>query len=809
MPRPPRPRPATGRRAPAAPAPRGLTTASGAPGGTPPAARHAPAAQPALGPTKGHTPALNPAARLAAALLGALAALGPGPALGAGDRPSPPAGPPLVGEPREALRARREAAGRLDRLAQRGRRDTHDLALDADLVAEPEASGEEPDGPALAALDGDLDSAWEGPSGPGPWWLALPFARPVHLGLVRVVFGDTATEGVPASYRWEARLPRGGRCEPDAPWQPLPGGAHDDRDPNVFVHGPPDVHAQRQAAFFDVEACALRLYVKAVSGSEGPVVREVRLLESAPSLGARPGARADEWPERAPGPRAHPPGDAVDGRYESFWEGEAGRGPWQLTLTLPRAELVDRIALTLGLDAITTPRDPGPGRAYGGGLLPASYVVETSPDGERWQPVDEARLPEGPFGPLPLRRRLVRLAAPRPVRALRLRIDRATGPWGEAAPALARPVVRELAAFAADDPRPALREPLFLSVDANPSPLTARRPGGEAYADGAMARDLYHRLRRLVVDFDSDTRWPADASRPRTDAAGRFLEAIEADDPQLGEAFLRGLDPPPLVVLSGAYDWEFDETTAASPLKPGHFRWNVLADGLGPGRGMGRLAPAVVARSAPFLGFCGGAQALALFEAAARSPGAEGYNLLDRVLLRNDNGPVRGIITRKEPYERAWWYDKPALDELRPSIAFAPAAPLDSLGFRGRRESRELPSSHGDMIRASAFGRGPLARLSLVAWSHFCRPWVRPDGPEPTWPDPRAPERRCVLVPQAFASNDEGYPVVGLQFHPEQRDFKRLAPGSPPDARGDPLNVIANAVDLALESLVRLYWPGA
>src|SRR5687767_3702331 len=77
----------------------------------------------------------------AAALALAAAALAPRPALGTGDRPSPPAGPPLLGEPREALRARREAAHRLDRLAQRGRRDTHDLALDPALVAEPEASG--------------------------------------------------------------------------------------------------------------------------------------------------------------------------------------------------------------------------------------------------------------------------------------------------------------------------------------------------------------------------------------------------------------------------------------------------------------------------------------------------------------------------------------------------------------------------------------------------------------------------------------------------------------------------------------------
>lgn len=758
----------------------------------------------------------RPGFALGLALGLALAPLGSRPALGAGDQPSPPMGATLVGEPHEALRARREAAHRLDLLMQRGRRDTHDLALDAETIEEPEASGEDPEGPALAALDGDLDSAWRAPDGAGPWWLALPFTRPVHLGLVRIVFGDSAAEGIPAAYRWEIQPPREGRCAPaapDEPWQRLPGGAHDDRDPNLFLHGPTDVHAQRQAAFLNVEACALRLYVEAVSGHDGPVVRELRLLESAPSLGELPGSRAEASPAPVPAPGpgpSHPPADAFDGRYETFWEGAPGAGPWQLTLVLPQTTVVDRVALTLGLDAVSVPRADGPGRLYQGALMPAAYALETSPDGEpgHWQPVDEARPPEGPSGPLPLRRRLVHFA-PRPVRTLRLRIERASGPWGEAAHPLARPVVREFGAFAAADRRPALREPLFLSVNANPSPLTARRPGGEAFADGAMARDLYHRLRRLVVDFDSDTRWPADASRPRTDAVGRFLETVEGDDPQLGEAFVAGLDPPPLVMLSGSYDWEFDETTAASPRKAGHWRWNVLADGADPQRGMGQLAAAVTARRAPFLGFCGGAQALALFEAAARSPGVAGLDLIDLALLRNENGPVRGVLTRRDPYERAWWYDAPKLDGTRPSIAFAPhASPFDTLALQGRRQSLELPSSHGDMIRASAF-HGPLSRLSLVAWSHFCRPWVRSDGPEPTWPDPRDPTRRCVLVPQSFVSNDERYPIVGFQFHPEQRDLRRLAPGSPPEARGDPLNAVANAVDLALDSLVRLYWPDA
>ena len=120
-----------------------------------------------------------------------------------------------------------------------------------------------------------------------------------------------------------------------------------------------------------------------------------------------------------------------------------------------------------------------------------------------------------------------------------------------------------------------------------------------------------------------------------------------------------------------------------------------------------------------------------------------------------------------------------------------------------------MPSSHGDMIRASALG-GRLPGLRMIAHSDFCASWVDPRGPEPTFADPNDPSRRCVRVPQAFRSIDtEGYPIVGFQFHPEQRDLPRLAPGAPPEARADSLQVVANTLDLAIEAWLRLYWPWA
>jgi hypothetical protein len=354
-------------------------------------------------------------------------------------------------------------------------------------------------------------------------------------------------------------------------------------------------------------------------------------------------------------------------------------------------------------------------------------------------------------------------------------------------------------------------EPSFLSVDANPAALAAKQKGGEAFSDGLFARDAYHRLRRIVLGFDADSRWPADASRPRDMGTGRFLEAIEGDDPSFDADLLAAMSPPPVALLSGSFDWDFDPSTEPSPKRRGHWGWDVLAGPTSPDRGMGQLRSAVRGRVAPMIGFCGGAQILALLDAPGDGDIAAqaGYEpLLDGILLRTGNRPVRGLVTRKDAYERAWWSDGESLDKDRPRIEFDPMSALFAPGEGGHLRSAtfELPTSHGDMIRASAFDT-VLRDLEVVATSEFCRPWVAADGPEPTWP---RGEQRCVKVPQAFRSRgDERYPIVGFQFHPEQRDLVRLVGGDPPDARGDALSVLANALDLALDSYVSLYWSGA
>jgi len=219
---------------------------------------------------------------------------------------------------------------------------------------------------------------------------------------------------------------------------------------------------------------------------------------------------------------------------------------------------------------------------------------------------------------------------------------------------------------------------------------------------------------------------------------------------------------------------------------------------------MGLLRDAISARRAPFLGFCGGAQILALLDA----PEAE---KLESIVVRNENRTIRASLDLEPHPERAWWTDAPVSDGDRPRVWFLPSDPLFDMGNPGARrdQTRELPISHVDMIRTTAFD-GPLRDLQIVAWSRLCARWVDPLGPEPTWPDPRDPVSRCVDVPQAFRSRDRtGYPLIGFQFHPEQRDLTRLAPGSPNAARGDALNIFANAIDLVLDAYVAQFWPGA
>jgi hypothetical protein len=722
------------------------------------------------------------------------------------------------------FRAHREEAHRRELLWGRGGRDVSDVLHDPARVGEPSAEGTAEGSAALAAVDGDDATAWRGAPDAKRWSVTVPFQRVVHLTLLRVRFGDDAIHGVPASYRWQVQRPNPqGSCDADAPFETVRDGYRNDYQGIPFLHGPSHIHALRQALFADDDACALRLQIESMGQSfpslqpGPPVIRELLALEGARSiaaeatvhtLGTSPGAAAKEGRAAL---LASTEAGATDGQYDTFWAGEPGQAAWTLELVWPTPRLVDRVALTLGLDAVTVPDDDGTGRNFTGAYLPTKYRIETSYDDDPAHFVGWDRAPA-----LPLRRRLLVDPGGRPVKRLRLVVEAATGPWGELDPRLAAPVVRDLEVFAEADARPVVKSPVFMVTNANPAILTHELQGGEASADGLHARDFYGRLRRILGGVDDDTRWPADATRPRTVGTGRFVEAIEGDDPTLSPALLRASGPPPTLVLSGAFDWEFDVHTQRTAERPGRVRWNVVAPA-GDDGGMGGLSPAVKQRLAPMIGFCGGAQILALLtsmsEPAENVDEVEARGILDRVLLRNDNSPIRGKLDHPEPYERSFWFDPPALDASRPTLRFSPRDPL----FRGltpedgpaelRRTTREIPISHGDMVRASAFTRGPLSGYVLAATSTFCRTWVEDSGYEGTRVDEKDPTRRCVTVPQAFRSKNEGrFPIVGFQFHPEQRDLQRLAPGSPPEARGDALNVLANTVDLVLEGYVRSYY---
>src|SRR5260370_15677504 len=179
------------------------------------------------------------------------------------------------------------------------------------------------------------------------------------------------------------------------------------------------------------------------------------------------------------------------------------------------------------------------------------------------------------------------------------------------------PVVREIAAYLADDKQPVLAAPWILSINANPSGQSHLTPGGEVTNDAYHAKFLQGRLMSLLPALRSDDRYRGSpgpggerVDAPRRAAAGEVLEAIEGDDPQLDGQLLTQSSPPPLAVLSGSNDWDYALETGPDRAKPKFWHWDPLRDArLG---GMGQLARTVRSRRAPFLGFFGGAQILRL-----------------------------------------------------------------------------------------------------------------------------------------------------------------------------------------------------
>jgi hypothetical protein len=655
---------------------------------------------------------------------------------------------------------------------------------------------------ARLAVDGHDDTAWTGRPGEMRWTWSAAFARPVHVGLLRARFGASATSGVPTAFHWEARpAPLAARsCAPlaatsDEGWVALDDAAQSPNPATDYLAQP-----TRRSWFIDANACGLRLVIDRTNAGP-PVLREVQAIEGARDV-LRDGEASDDG--AYPGFEA---ADAVDGAYGPRWAGAPGKSRWVLRVDLPEPQPVDRVRLVLGFDATSVPR-PGSGRSYAVSWAPVRYVLEASEDGKRFVTVaSEPLRPDGSI--LPLRRRLVTLSEPRTVRALRLVMLGATGASG-LPEAGAVPVVREMAAYRADDSRPILAAPWLLSVNANPSAESHLTPGGELTNDAYWAKFLQRRFTPLLPALRADDRFDRSLGNhgealdaPPSSEAGEILEAIEGDDPLLDAQLLAQSSPPPIAVLSGSDDWDYAAETGPDPLKPKRWHWDPLRDARA--GGMGQLGPAVRQRVAPFLGFCGGAQILGLLEArrAEASSPEEDRRIIDLVLRRISGRPIRGFAPPID-VERAWPGDP---HPPRAKIQFLPNDPLfvDLSGAERRSTTQALPESHSDAVRADAFlPAAPLSSFEVVATSAFCGTDVVAASPrDGVVPNPSGPGW-CDTVPEAFRSKDHAWPVIGAQFHAEQKDFATPGPGDPPESVADARLFLAAAYEEMVDAYVKL-----
>jgi hypothetical protein len=373
-------------------------------------------------------------------------------------------------------------------------------------------------------------------------------------------------------------------------------------------------------------------------------------------------------------------------------------------------------------------------------------------------------------------------------------------------------VVREIAAYRADDPRAVLASPWLLSINANPSAESHLTPGAEVTNDAYWAKFLQRRFRNLFPLLRRDDRFdralgthgePLDA--PPSESAGSMLESIEGDDPQLDAQLLAQSSPPPISILSGSNDWDYAAETGPDPQRPKSWHWDPLRDSRG--GGMGQLASAVRRRMAPFLGFCGGAQILALLE-AQRSDVAgldDDRRVIDLVLRRTSGHPIRGLAPPID-MERAWPGDSGG-SSRRAKVEYLPNDPLfaDLAGPLMRSTTQALPESHSDAVRVDAFLPGaPLQRFELLATSPFCAPDVVAASPrDGIFPNPSGPGW-CDTVTQAFRSKDRAWPIIGAQFHAEQRDFTAPGPGDPPESVADPELFMAAAFEQMVDAYVKL-----
>jgi hypothetical protein len=282
-----------------------------------------------------------------------------------------------------------------------------------------------------------------------------------------------------------------------------------------------------------------------------------------------------------------------------------------------------------------------------------------------------------------------------------------------------------------------------------------------------------------------------------------MLESIEGDDAQLDAQLLAQSSPPPISVLSGSNDWDYAAETGPDPAHPKQWHWDPLRDAHG--GGIAQLGPAVRQRVAPFMGFCGGAQILALLE--AKRPHAPGLDddrgTIDLVLRRTSGHPIRGFAPPIDVV-RAWPGDR---NSKRSKVQYVPNDPLftDLAGPLMRSTTQALPEWHADVVRVDAFlPGGPLQRFELLATSPFCAPDVVAASPrDGIFPNPNGPGW-CDTVAQAFRSKDRAWPIIGAQFHAEQRDFTMPGPGDPPESVADPELFLAAAFEQVVDAYLKL-----
>ena len=169
-------------------------------------------------------------------------------------------------------------------------------------------------------------------------------------------------------------------------------------------------------------------------------MRDLRVLEGARSLTRDPGVRVLAETRIPVVARSSLRGRSTE-KYETLWAGRAGQERWTLRVELPEVRTIDRISLTLGLDAVTVPTGTGPvaasreptSRCATASLRAPTKIPRTSRPLKR--PSPERKRRTAPHAAAT--RSFARCA---PVRELELTITKATGPSGEDDDSLAAPV---------------------------------------------------------------------------------------------------------------------------------------------------------------------------------------------------------------------------------------------------------------------------------------------------------------------------------------------------------------------------------